>query len=102
MIPEGRETNEVHSTTASAYRTKAGFRSHVGVGRASQVAPVAKDPPANSGSVRDLGSIPGLGRSPGEGHGHPLQYSCLDNPKDRGAWWATVHGVTKSQAQLSN
>ena len=46
--------------------------------------------PANAG---DTGSIPGLGRSPGGGHGHPLQYSCLENPMDRGAWRATVHGV---------
>ena len=45
----------------------------------------------------DLGSIPGLGRSPGEGNGNPLQYSCLENPMDRGAWWATVHRVTKSR-----
>ena len=48
-------------------------------------------------NVGDLGSIPGSGRSPGGGHGNPLQYSCLENPMDRGAWWATVHGVTKSQ-----
>ena len=46
----------------------------------------------------DTGSIPGLGRSPGEGNGDPLQYSCLKSPMDRGAWWATVHGVSKSQA----
>ena len=45
----------------------------------------------------DLGLIPGSGRSPGEGNGNPLQYSCLENPTDRRAWWATVHGVTKSQ-----
>ena len=50
----------------------------------------------------DPGSIPGLGRSPGEGNGNPLQYSCLENPMDRGAWWATVHGVTKSRTRLSN
>ena len=50
----------------------------------------------------DLGSIPGLGRSPGEGNGYPLQYSCLENPMDRGAWWATVHGVAKSRIQLSD
>ena len=49
----------------------------------------------------DLGSIPGLGRSPGEGNGNPLQYSCLENPMDRGAWWAIVHRVTKSQTRLS-
>ena len=53
---------------------------------------VAKNPPA---SARDEGSIPGSGRSPGEGSGTPLQYSCLGNPMDRGAWWATVHGVAK-------
>ena len=50
----------------------------------------------------DLGSIPGLGRSPGEGNGNPLQYSCLENSMDRAAWWATVHGVTKSQTRLSD
>ena len=50
----------------------------------------------------DPGSIPGLGRSPGEGNGNPLQYSCLVKPMDRGAWWATVHGVTKSHTQLGD
>ena len=48
-------------------------------------------------NVGDLGSIPGLGRSPGEGNGNPLQYSSLENPMDRGDWWATVHGITKNQ-----
>ena len=57
---------------------------------------------ASACNVGDLGSIPGLGRSPGEGNGNPLQYSCLENPTDRGAWWATVYGVTKSQTQLSD
>ena len=61
----------------------------------SQVALVVKNPPANAGDVRDAGSIPGLGISPGEGNGHPLQYSCLENPTDRGAWWATVHGLQR-------
>ena len=51
-------------------------------------------------NVGDLGSFPALGRSPGEGKGYPLQYSCLENPMDRGAWWATVHRVAKSQTQL--
>ena len=55
---------------------------------------VVKNPPAIAG---DQGSIPGSGRSPGEGNGNPLQYSCLENPMERGAWWAAVHGVTKSQ-----
>ena len=51
----------------------------------------------SSCNAGDLDSIPGLGRSPGEGNGNPLQYSCLENPMDRGAWWATVHGVAKNQ-----
>ena len=55
---------------------------------------VVKNPPANAEDARDVGLIPGLGRSPGEGNGNPLQYSCLGIPMDRGAWWATVHGVT--------
>ena len=60
---------------------------------------MVKNPPANAG---DVGLIPGSGRSPGEGNGNPLQHSCLRNSMDRGAWWATVHGVTKSRARLSN
>ena len=60
---------------------------------------VLKNPPANAGNV---GSIPELGRSPGEGNGNPLQYSCLGNPMDRGAGWATVHGVIKSWKLLSD
>ena len=55
-----------------------------------------KNLPANAGDVRDLGWIPGLGRSPGGGHGNPLQYSCLENPVDRGAGWVTVHRVSQS------
>ena len=61
---------------------------------------VVKNLPANAGDIRDLGSIPGSGRSPGGGHGNPLQYSCLENPKDRGAWRATVHRFAKSQTRL--
>ena len=57
---------------------------------------------ASACNAGDLGSIPGSGRSPGEGNGKPLQYSCLENPMDGGAWWATVHGVAKSQTRLSN
>ena len=66
------------------------------------MAAVVKDPPANAGDMRDAGSIPGLGRNPGEGDGHPPQYSCLENSMDRAAWWAIVHGVSKSWAQLSD
>ena len=69
--------------------------------QASQVTLVEKNPPANEGEARDTGSILGSERSPGEGNGNPLQYSCLDNPIDRGTRWATVHGVVKSQTQLS-
>ena len=67
---------------------------------ASQVALVVKNPPANAGDAGDKGSIPGWGRSPRGGHGNPLQYSCLENPMDRGAWRATVYGVTKSRTGL--
>ena len=59
---------------------------------------VVKNLPANAGDIGDTGSIPGSERSPGEGNGNPLQYPCLENLRDRGAWWATVHGVTKSRA----
>ena len=55
-----------------------------------------------AGDARDVGSIPGSGRAPGEGNGNTLQYSCLENPMDRGAWRAAVHGVAKSQTQLSD
>ena len=57
---------------------------------------VLKNAPASEGDTRDAGSIPGSGRCPGEGHGNPLQYSSLENPTDRGAWWTTVHGVAES------
>ena len=65
-----------------------------------QVEPVVKDLPDNAADLTDFGSIPGLGRSPGGGHGNPLQYSCGENPMDRGAWWTTVHRVAKSWTQL--
>ena len=61
---------------------------------ASQVALVVKNPSANV-DIRVVGSIPGLGRSPAEGHGNPLQYFCLENPVDRGAWWATSMGLQR-------
>ena len=64
---------------------------------ASQVVLVVKKPPADAGNTRNVGSIPGLGRSPGEGNGNPLQYSCLKNPGDGGAWWAAVYGVAQGR-----
>ena len=66
----------------------------------SQVALVEKNLLANAGDIWDVGSIPGWGRFPQVGHGNPVQYSCLENSMDRGAWRATVHRVTKSQTQL--
>ena len=59
--------------------------------------PSNSDGKASAWNAGDLGLIPGSGRSPGEGNGNPLQYSCLENPMDRGAWWATVRGVAKSR-----
>ena len=56
---------------------------------------VVKNPPANAGDTGDTGSTPGLGRSPGGGNGNLLQYSCLENSMDRGAWWATIYGVIR-------
>ena len=61
-----------------------------------------KNLPANAGDTGDTDSTPGSGRSQGGGNGNPVHYSCLENPMDRGAWWATVHGVTKSQTRLSD
>ena len=78
----------IHPQLNSSYDTLGG------VG-ASQVVPVVKNPPASAGDVRDSGSVPGWGRSPGGGHGNSLQYSCLENPMDRGARRATVHGVER-------
>ena len=68
----------------------------------SQMALVVKKPPANAGDIRDSGFIPRSGRFPGGGHGILCQYSCLENPMDRGAWQATVPGITKSRIGLND
>ena len=83
---------------------KASSKSQELSAQASQVALIVKNPPANAGGIREPNSIPGSGRSPGGGSsfGYLLQYPCLGNLMDRGAWWATVHGVTKSWIRLSN
>ena len=78
-----------------------GILNPISIRGASQVALVVKNLPASEGDVRDVGSTLGLGRSPGEGIGNPLQYSCLGSCMDRGAWRATVHGVTKSRIWLN-
>ena len=61
---------------------------------------MVRNPPANAGDIQEAGSIPGSGRSPEGGHDNPLQYACLENPVDIGAWWATVHRVAKSRTPL--
>ena len=68
--------------------------------RASQVVLVVKNPHANAGDIREAGLTPGSERSPGGGHGNPLQYSCLENSMDKGAWRATIHRAAKSQTRL--
>ena len=73
------------------------FPQYLRLVRASQVALVVKNPPANAEGVRDTGLIPGLGRSPAGGHGNPLQLSCLENSMDRGAWQVTTHRVARSR-----
>ena len=70
--------------------------------RASQMVLVVSTQPANAAERGDVGLIPGSGRSPGGGHGHPLQYSCLEHPTDRGGWWPTVRRVAKSWTRLSD
>ena len=79
----------------------AGYQDHWGwPPRSSQVVVVVKKPPANAGDIRVSGSVPGSGRSPGEGHGNLVQYSCLENPMNREAWWPAVYRVPKSWTQL--
>ena len=72
----------------------------ISVERVIKLVPVVKNPPDNAGDGGDAGLISGSGRSPGGGHGNPIQYCCPENPMDRGAYWAKVHGVTKSWTRL--
>ena len=73
------------------------FKTALFIRTKTQMVLMVKNLPVNAGDLRDTGSIPGSGRSPGEQHGNPLQYSCLENLMDRGAWWAIVHGMAKTQ-----
>ena len=83
----------VLKTPITIHQLNRGFKPHWGFPGGS----VVKNLPASAGDIGDTGSIPGSGRSPGEGNGNPLQYSYLENPMDRGAWWATVLGVSQSE-----
>ena len=94
--------NQKKVLAISSNTRKTQTRVHSGTKYTSQVAPVVKNPPVHAGDIRDADSVPGLGRSLGEANGYPLQYSCLENLMDTGAWWAIVHGVTKSWTRLSN
>ena len=82
-------------TERSMYNTSKFFNISIYLNRAFQVMLVVKNLPAKAGDVRDMGSIPGSGRSSGKGNGNTLQYSCLENPMDRGAWQSIVHGITR-------
>ena len=91
--------NETLSSFSRSFHQLQKLGSHT-IRKASQVALVVKNTPDNAGSIRYTGSIPGSGSSSGGAHGNPLQYSCLENLSDRGAWQVTVHRVTKSRTRL--
>ena len=97
IIPSQR-----HSPKFSSHFKALGFCPGLYFCWTSQVALVVKNLPSNAGDIKGVGLIPGSGRSSGEGNGNPLQYSCLENSRDRGVWWATVHGVSQSWTRLSD
>ena len=105
-ISTGYSRKSIHSTYSGERGKLAGSRFSLVLfvfPKASKGFPggtMVKNLPANAGDTGDMGSIPGSGRSPGGGHGNPLQYSCLENPMDRGAWWATAHGVARAKHDL--
>ena len=99
---EEREVSEASLTVPELKKNTAEIKSRLEpTDEASQVVLGVKNPPADAGDTRYLDLIPGSGRPPGGGHGHPLQYSCLENPMDREAWRATVHGAAKSWTPLT-
>ena len=95
-----RAGRQVTAHQTGCPQTRVRFGQMCSAHRAFQGALVVKNPSANARDARDTGLISVSGRSPGGGHGNPLQYSCLENPMDRGAWWATVHGVAESWTRL--
>ena len=88
----------VHIHKVLAYKVLVILNMFIKAHKGFPVGSVVKNPPASKGATGDVGLIPGLGRFPGGGNGNPLWYSCLENPMDRGAWWATVHRVLKNWA----
>ena len=98
LLTEFMQTKEIKNANRLFVKKKKKKVQLFAYNLASQVAQWVKNPPA--GNTGDMGSIPGSGRSSGVGNGNPLQYFCLENPIDRGAWWATVDGVTESWTQL--
>ena len=105
QIEEGTETSDVgaRSWESSPETAESDFNALLSIRAASQVGSAVKKKnlPANSGGAGETDSVPGLGRSPGGGNSNPLQYSCLENSMDTGAWWAPAHGVAKNQTRLS-
>ena len=96
------EEEKMHLQSREVWRkNRSGRNSDLGRGVRLPQWLSGKESTCNAEATGDSGSIPGLGRSPGGGNGNPLQYSCLKNPMDRGAWWATIHGVTKSWTQVT-
>ena len=93
---------EKGTATHSSILWLSNSHTHIHGVTASHVALMVENPPAKAGDIGDTGSIPGSGGSPGEGNGTSFQYSCLENPMDKGAWRATVSGATKSQTRLSH
>ena len=99
LSPMVQEPVEEKEPQVLRRKAKTEAASEPGRARVSKLALVV-NPPVSAGDLRDAGSIPGSGRSPGGGHGSSLPFSCLEKPTHRGAWWATVHGVAKSQTRL--
>ena len=99
-LPRPRQRRREHLASQYCLWDTLGLKIWIRAFLVSQVVLVVKNPPANEIDIRDMGWIRGSRRSPGQGHGHPLQYSFLENSMDRGSWWATLHRVAKSRTKL--